>query len=51
MRGLHCYLQDPELRQRIDRDQSQLLSTTRHYNSHDRMVREIPLSAQSAPRA
>jgi hypothetical protein len=43
-------LQESELRQRIDRDQSQPPSSTRYYNSHDQKVRDIPLSALSARR-
>jgi hypothetical protein len=45
MRGLRCYLQEPELRRRIDRDQSPLPSTTRYFDSRDGRVRVIPLSA------
>jgi len=45
MRGLRCYLQRPELRRRIDRDQSQLPASTRYFDSRSGKVLVIPLSA------
>jgi hypothetical protein len=45
---LKCYLQEPELRYRIDRGQSPVPSSTRYYDSRDRKVRELPPSAFAA---